>query len=768
MPQRLRLIALLLVSCAWLAMAYAPLVRAGFTGGDLERLARAGGWHLPQLPSEPSSRAQQSGLGDPARAPLELGAREVLRVAGPEGSFLAGFSLASSHWLWGTGPAGQGELTRAAPYRIENLALLVAAAIGLWLCVRRLLLPWTGSEQAQLGGWAAGLLFAVHPACVATVASVEGRADLLALAFSAFAGALFLRARQERSFGPMLASIALAFLAAFSGELAFGLPFALALAEGLSAHRYRPKPRRLRTALNTFAVFFGITALNGVAIASVTGHSYLPEVALGIVRLQEAGALLSALTWLPEKIGLALMPANPRVLGVLGFVLAGVLLLAALQPSLFAARSAPRLWGGVLLWWVLAFAFALLFGLDRSVDAERLAGARELLPAAFVAAGGLGTAVTAMGGIRRRLLPIGVGFGFAVLANANAQPWAEASLALESLRTDVHAARELHGRDTALLIVDPPRDVRGLDPLGPGLPWLLHPVFTGLSAETEALRVRETSRAGLLMLLRQPEGAALEAEPVVVLYPRSALGWPDGRPRAAGRASVRLGGPSGPDGPSGVGPREWSQSTTSPTLDVDPRKVGALRVTLPAGVAGLEPGQVRWSERSFAHRAGAEAVPGELVGAARGVWLNAGGRRVGWFDLSSNLGWRLAPRIGRIELDDLGAPIERAELLASLPSPAGAPVPVPAGRDWRFAPPDLGAAPPAGPSDWRVALLDLASWRHVELVVRTADDGSLVAVDAERWVRDALERGPGPVVFELERRVDGWAVERAGGRRATK
>lgn len=751
MSSRLRLLALVLVSAAWVATAYEPLVRAGFTGGDLERLARAGGWHLPSLPSEPERRGRQSELSEPARAPVEFDGRELLRVAGPEGSFLAGYSLATSHWLWGS---GVGRVDPALPYRAENLALLLAAAAGLGQCVRRLLMPWTGSEQARLGGWAAGLVFAVHPACVASVASLEGRADLLALAFSTWSAAHFLRARQERLAGPMLASIALAVFAAFSGELAFGLPFALALAEGLSAHRYRPKHRRLRTALNTFAVFFGVTVLNGVAIASVTGHSYLPEVALGLVRLYETGGVLDALTWLPEKIGLVLLPANPRVLGVLGFVLSGVLLLAALQPALFAARSAPRLWGGVLLWWVLAFAFALLFGVDRNVDPARLAGARELLPAAFVAAGGLGSAATAMGGVRRWLLPAGLTFGLAVLANANAQPWAEASRALEELRADVRAAREEHGRDAALLLLDPPRDVGGIDPLGPGLPWLLHPVFAGVEGESEPLYVRELSQAAFLSLLRQPEARALFAEPTVVLYPRAAVLGADGWATGRGRGAVRLLGPV-----SGAGPTGWMGSVRSPELDVDPLEWGALRAVLPPSAVGFEPALVRWS-----------ASEPLAEGAAPGVWSSAAGRRVGWFDLSSSLAWRLGRRVTGLEfsgelLELERADLERAELVRDLPGFAELAEPRADGADWHF---EGVAAPiglPPGETSWRLHLLCPKDWRFGQVAVQVEPNGVLIARGAQTLAQELSERGAKPLVLELELLVGDLVVQRGTLRR---
>ena len=57
---------------------------------------------------------------------------------------LSRLSLLLSRALWSLPAAGES----AVALRLENLALHVAAAIGLGFFTRRLLLPWSGSEQA--------------------------------------------------------------------------------------------------------------------------------------------------------------------------------------------------------------------------------------------------------------------------------------------------------------------------------------------------------------------------------------------------------------------------------------------------------------------------------------------------------------------------------------------------------------------------------------------------------------------------------------------
>ncbi len=747
MDSRWRMALLALVSLVWVALAYQPLAGAGFMGDDLGVLARAGGWHLPNLPSEPDRHGRDYDLDRPARGPTDFKARQFLRIAGNEGSFLSGISLATSHWLYGATGERPFGLSPALPYRVENLLLLLAAALGLWRFLRRLLLPWTGSEHARLAGWAAALAFAVHPLCVPAVASLEGRADLLALAFGTWSAALFLRARQDRSFGVMFAAAFLALAAGASGHHALVLPFALAFAEAASAHRYRPLRARVRTTLNTFGVFFAIVSINGVAIASVTGHSYLPEVWLGLLRLSEPGAFWNALSWLPGKIGLALVPANVSVLGVLGAVLGGVLLLGALQPALAAARTAPRLWGSVLGWWLAAFAIALLYGLDAYQEAEELSAARPLLPAALVAAAGLGTAATALTGVRRTLLPVGLGFGLAVLASGNAQPWKRASLTLEDLRTAAAEARAEFGREGPLVLIDPPRDVRGLDPLGDGLPWLLHPAFSGQVGEVRPLEVHEFSERAWVLFQRHPEAGELRADGPLVLWRGGAVG--DG---AAGQyRALRLAAPE----PS-RGARLWTAGDPPAGLDVEPGEYSLLELRVEGAFAGLDGARpvVRW--RGSRAQLGEGQVQGGYVPSAAPSPGTVGTWR---FDLGQHPAWGLGGRIESLVVEPEPPASALLELRPDLPTFA-----VEAhvyGADLRFS-----GIEPQGLS-WYLELLHPASGRLAtfELSPVSAADGSLWrAPGAAHWMRGVRARGKGPFLWTLEERVDGLPWRRTIGR----
>ncbi len=489
------------------AMAWAPLFLTGFLGDDIEFLLRASGLF----------QAEQGELSASEVAPRSLLAMEPIEILGivgddvdgDVGSLLSGYSIALSLRVFGTRPESLFGLPTALFYRLENLALLAIASAGLASFLRRAFAPWTGREQAGAAAGTAAYLFFLHPLAIPGVAQLAGRSDLLALVFSTWAAAAFLRGRQDRSRDWVALSLGLAFLAGLSGQLAWVLPFAIGMSELACSYRYRKLSHRWRTAVNSFVAFFAVVLLNTAVVSAVTGHGYYPRFGITIGRLAEPGALFHAIFGTAEKLGALFLPANLATLGILGFVIAGAILLGAFQPAFVAARSAPRLWGWTAAWWIGSVLVALMFGLHERVSLETLASGRTLLPAAAAMCAGLGLACTAVHGLRRYALPPALAIGFAVLSSGNAQPWKEASERLEGLKSDVLYARKAFGPQTPLIVVGAPRDVLGLDPLGAALPDLLHPLFADrdapLSETAMRLDARDLPRPGLELLLGLPD-----------------------------------------------------------------------------------------------------------------------------------------------------------------------------------------------------------------------------------------------------------------------
>ncbi len=74
-------------------------------------------------------------------------------------------------------------------YHVTNLLLHIASALLVWAVLKRLRVP---------GAFFAGLLFAVHPVNVESVAWISQRKDLLALVF--FLISIFWYAKSTNSF----------------------------------------------------------------------------------------------------------------------------------------------------------------------------------------------------------------------------------------------------------------------------------------------------------------------------------------------------------------------------------------------------------------------------------------------------------------------------------------------------------------------------------------------------------------------------------------
>lgn len=631
--------------------------------------------------------------GGPATTALE---RQASILAEGDG-LLARASLRLSHALWSrSGTWGE----RSALFlRDENLLLLLAAAAFSRLALRRTLSPWTGMDGARAAAGACAVLLACHPLAVASVASPGARGDLLALCLGAAAAAAFLRGRQEKQ-PPWTIAAGLCVLAAgHASPLALLLPPLLAGLEFFSARRGRPVSVRARTAATTFLVFGCLAFLESVT-GPLLGSPGLPLQTLRAVR--EAWSL----DVVGRDLGVIALPVPPTDGSrALQFGIAGAVLLAVLQPALVAARSAPRLWG----WLGAATAAGLLLSL-----------AIGLLPAAAVACAALAIASTSLSGWRRVLLPAALAASFVLFARGSTRPWVEESRPLAALRADLALARGEHGPASRWMVVDPPVT---------SLALLLHPSLCPTAKPSDPGSLHGISRQALYALAREPEFAAMREEGVVLLLPgakRTTFALPRPRPETGSLA--------------------WQEELRSPLFDVDPWERRSLRAVALPGVSTAQAPRMAW-------RAGdAEQAK---TGTRAGVWVQGRDAPTAVFDLSRDPEWLFGERVHRVWLEPEAGRIAAAELLRDVPSP-GALEPEVRGRTWTFRV-DPAASPRPVHGDARLVLgvLDLASFRHVEI----AAEGTAFTLPAD------FSAEASPLAWSLEWRAGDSCIARAIGRR---
>jgi hypothetical protein len=286
---------------------------------------------------------------------------------------------------------------------------------------------------------------------------------------------------------------------------------------------------------------------------------------------------------------------------------------------------------------------------------------------------------------------------------------------------------------------------------------LLEPTATGREDDPRPARVRGATLAAFLALAREEELGPLRAEQALVSFPRGAVGG-----EGEGRLALRL-EPSRPSGRT----RSWQQTGRSPSdLDLDALDERSLRVRATSGSDTARAPVAYW-------RADA-ALDLLREGSLPGVWTTREPQTetpVAVFDLSSSLAWLLSGRVRQIYPREGWGRIEQADVSRrppSRPQPAGGPrlLPEVVAGDWRFAAPEGQLArDPEGRDSWAVGLLDLETWRHVELPARLGEDGALLAPGAAAVVAGWLREGGSSVAWSLEGRVDGVAVWRARGRR---
>lgn len=709
-------------------VAWFPLARAGFSGPDLRALVDAGS------------------VGEGGGA-LGL-VRRLHGVAGLEGAPLAAADVALGAAL-GAGESGWAARW-AWPWRLEGLALLIAAALALGAFVRRLLLPWVGREAAGAAGRAAALLLPLAPTQAAVLCRLSGRGALWALLLGLLAGALVLRGRQERK--PVLSiwAGALAVLASAASDLALALPLLFAGAEFVSARRWRRERERWRTTFVTLFAFGLCVALPQFLAWMLGEGAVVGDTRMAL--LDTPSGLAGELAREFERLGVLLVPVPIAVLGVGGLALGVAVLLLALHPALQALRAAPRLWGWLALAWFAVLVATEALATPRVVRLDALGASDSLLAATAATCAGLGVCATALSGARRTLVPLALALAWCLFAHAGARAWSEATDELARLGASLEDARETLGRDVPLVVVDARAQARGVDALDGTPAVLCDPAVSGRAQDPRPPRVRGASRAAFLALAREDEFDALRADGALVSATRAALDL-----EGEGRLAFAL----TPPAPSGR-VRAWRDQGRSPSgLDLDTARERGLRVrALPEADVQHAP-VVHW-------RGGLGG--GALdEGAVRGVWsLRAPHTEepIAAFDLSSSLAWVLAGRAQQLYPREGWGSIVVANVLERLPGGELALAPRVDGGAWSFARPEAGwPSDPEGRLEWRVGLLDLASWTHVELAVELDGSGGLRVPEAASRVADWLRAGGGPVAWSLEARVEGTAVWRARGRR---
>lgn len=356
-------------------------------------------------------------------------------------------SLLADGWLGGGRPV---------IYHVTNLLLHLLNT----LLVARLLLTVLGSGLPAVMG---GLLFAVHPVQVETVAFVAARTDLWATCFALLATLAWLASRESglthRRRTALVAAAAGAYTAAvLSKETAALLPLVLCAWDALGVGRRAAAPagwwgRNGAAVLGFVLAAVAVAAARVVALGSVLvtgGPGAAPQ---GPLALREPGLASAAALRL---LGLLIVPwplntmyTREHLVFARTSVVAAALLVAALI-WLGSARHGRIGWVAGI--WIAAFlAPALLV----PSGAATLTAERYLYLPAVGAALAFGAACRALAGLPGRVR--GFGFGIAVAALAlcaalsaiQASVWRDdLSLTADQLRTAPNSAfaHDLHGQ----------------------------------------------------------------------------------------------------------------------------------------------------------------------------------------------------------------------------------------------------------------------------------------------------------------------------------
>ncbi len=256
-------------------------------------------------------------------------------------------TYAADHAVWGLNPIG---------YRLTNLVLHFLCCFLVYRIAR-------GEGLGAAAALAGGLLFAVHPVHVESVAWISGRTDLLCGVL--LLGAFLAHRRAEASARPgswRAGSLGFFLAALLSKEMAATLPALIAADRYLTV---RSGSRRIRTALTGAIPYLAVLAVYLVARRAALGSEAEP-----LYRLSLESHAATALFVLGRYTTLLLLPfgldahhpfeplrsiASP--LAVLGLAVVGVAAFAAVR----AAGRWPRscFW---IVWIYCSLAPVLAFG----------------------------------------------------------------------------------------------------------------------------------------------------------------------------------------------------------------------------------------------------------------------------------------------------------------------------------------------------------------------------------------------------------------------
>lgn len=621
-PLRRTLLCLLVAALAFLA--HAPLFGSGFVGGDLDLLAAAAGRAEPG----PDAGAWLA-HGDVRPIPAA-----ILRVH------------AELHT--GLSPL---ERAVAAPYFAFALAVLLLAAGGAGVTLRRVLVPWLGESAARAAGWACAGLVVAHPASVAAVARPIALGDLVALAAGTWCTAFFLRGRQQRRDRFLAIAAVLAIAAGFASSAAWMLPFACGGLEFTSAHRPRTFPKKLAAAAT-------VALVASIAVAIEAGFAW-PH-GFGLREGTPLAALATGQRWFPgagfdpvaalSTLGVLFVPAPAP--GAAGLYLAcGAILLIAAEPLLRAVRAAPRLWGWLVLGWMTAIGIALVLTRDLAVPPGRVELGSALLPAAIVVCAALATAATALGGSRRTVIPLAIAAILCILSDRTSRIWPARSRELLALGGDLDRGLAAAGANGAVYVVGAPTDPdphRPVDAAGRGGFRAPHELDLLAGAWPPPLtwpgRLRRVLAEDVPYLVRVPTGVELrdrglavllldrEERPVFVIPPAKdepkAVTWPD----------------------------LWFGKSRE-NDEFDPLALTMIRVTPRAGISTAQAPRLRWRAKNALFE----------NGTIEGAWIATEDGPQAVFDLGRSLEWLLGGGIRRITFEGELSRFVTAEVLPRIP-----------------------------------------------------------------------------------------------------